>query len=149
MARPARNMTGSRPGVTDAGSKPYKQRGGSYSEVNWVSGSTLILGLWLILAPWALGYSGQDNAVWNQVIVGAAIALIALARVSAAESWAPLSWVNFVLGGWLIVAPFVLTYNETGNRTAIYWNDILIGAAVLVLALVSIAGARRSTTAGL
>jgi hypothetical protein len=33
----------------------------------WV---VVILGLWLIVSPWVLGYSGQVNATWNAVIVG-------------------------------------------------------------------------------
>ena len=148
MAR-APNMTGPRPGAPDLGTNPYVAPGGRSPEAKWASGINVLLGLWLIIAPWVLGYSGQDNAVWNQVVVGAAIALIALARIAARESWAPVSWVNIILGGWLIVAPFVLAYNETGNRMNIYWNDILVGAAVLILALVSTAGtARRRTPTG-
>jgi hypothetical protein len=115
-------------------------------EVQWASGINFLLGVWLVIAPWVLGYSGQDNAVWNQVGVGAAIAIVAMARVSAPDTWAPLSWMNVVLGGWLVVAPFVLQYNATSNTEPIYWNDIIVGAAVLILALISTAGARRGGT---
>jgi hypothetical protein len=108
------------------------------------SGLNVVLGLWLIVAPWVLDYSGQDNAVWNRVVVGAAIAVLAITRMVSPVSTAPLSWVNVVLGGWLVVAPFVLTYNDTTETAAIYWNDIVVGVLVLILAAISAVTGRAS-----
>ncbi len=34
---------------------------------DWLNG---ILGLWLVVAPWVLGFSGMAAAVWDHVIVG-------------------------------------------------------------------------------
>jgi hypothetical protein len=113
--------------------------------VTTASGLNILAGVWLIIAPWVLSYSNQSNAVWNEVVVGAVIALVAAARVAAPRQWAELSWINATLGAWLIIAPFVLSYSSAGTPTArIYWNDILLGAIVLVLALWSeMAGRRR------
>ena len=154
MARPARKPsrydTPLETRSTVAADRPYVEGSDparmAPPEAQWASGITFLLGVWLVIAPWVLGYSGQDNAVWNQVGVGAAIAIVALARVNAPDPWAPLSWVNVVLGGWLIVAPFVLEYNATSNTDPIYWNDIIVGAAILLLALISTTGARRGRT---
>lgn len=154
MARPARRLSGydtpdetrstlAAPRPYDEGSDPARM---APPAVQWASGINFLLGVWLVIAPWVLGYSAQDNAVWNQVGVGVAVAIVALARVNAPDSWAPLSWVNAVLGGWLIVAPFVLEYNTTSNTDPIYWNDIIVGAAILILALISTTGARRGRT---
>lgn len=108
-----------------------------------VSGLNLLLGLWLVIAPWALDYSSQNNAVWNQVVIGIAIAVIALVRVMAPVQTASWSWVNAVLGAWLIIAPFVLAYNDTGRETTILWNDVIVGVLVLGLAVWSaLAGSR-------
>ncbi len=41
------------------------------------------------------------------------------------------------MGGWLTAAPFVLDHNATSNTDPIYWNDIIVGATVLILALIS------------
>ena len=71
---------------------------------------------------------------WNQVVVGIAVATLAMIRVLAADRAAGLSWTNFVLGGWLVVAPFLLTYNDSTSTAAIYWNDIIVGLLVLSLA---------------
>lgn len=44
-----------------------------------------------------------------------------------------LSWANFVLGLWLIVAPFVLHYREI---TAALWNNVVVGIVIAILAII-------------
>jgi len=46
--------------------------------------------------------------------------------------WA--NWVNLVLGIWLIVAGFVL---KTPPKTANFWNDLIVGIIVAILAYIS------------
>lgn len=41
----------------------------------WVS---VALGVWLAVSPWALGFSGLVAAMWNAVIVGSVVAVLAL-----------------------------------------------------------------------
>lgn len=44
------------------------------------------------------------------------------------------SWINFLAGIWLILSPFVL-----GNfSTQAFWNNIIVGAIVLVLSFSSV-----------
>ncbi len=38
----------------------------------------IILGVWLILSPWILGFSSLNLAFWNCVILGSGIILFAL-----------------------------------------------------------------------
>lgn len=136
MARLARRT---RPTRIPPGAEP--------SERPWASGINLLLGLWLVVAPWVVDVSSQDKAAWSQVVVGAAIALIAFVRISAPENSASLSLINVILGGWLMVAPFVLRSNGTMKADAILWNGILVGVTVVVLGLISSAGVRRGPTA--
>lgn len=118
--------------AADVGSPPPLE---AASIAQLPSGLNVLAGMWLILAPSALGYreSGSD-AMWNDSIIGAGIALLALVRVTSPRATAELSWVNFVLGAWLIVAPFVLGYGAGPNAFAATSNDIIIGLVVLVLA---------------
>lgn len=44
-----------------------------------------------------------------------------------------LSWVNFVLGLWLIIAPFVLHYSTLSTAM---WNSVLVGIVVAILAII-------------
>jgi hypothetical protein len=41
----------------------------------------LVLGLWTIMAPWALGFAATATAMWAHVITGLVIALFAAASV--------------------------------------------------------------------
>ena len=42
--------------------------------MNWIN---VAAGIWLILAPYPLGFSGTINALWNSVILGAIVAIVA------------------------------------------------------------------------
>ncbi len=44
-----------------------------------------------------------------------------------------LSWINFILGLWLIVAPFALHFRD--NTTAM-WDSVILGIVIAVLAII-------------
>ena len=44
-----------------------------------------------------------------------------------------LSWINFILGLWLIIAPFVLHFS---NNPVATWNSVIVGVVVAVLSIV-------------
>jgi hypothetical protein len=98
--------------------------------IYWDSGVNIFLGLWLIVAPFLLGYSDTAAPLWNDIILGVAIALLAAIRVFGALKTPSVSWTNVVLGAWLVVAPFILGYS---GLTGALWNDILIGLLVIIL----------------
>lgn len=114
-------------------------------QVATASGLNLLLGIWLIVAPWVLDYSDVTAAVWNQVTVGIVVAVLALARVAAPRQFASLSWVNAVLGAWLVIAPFVLAYEGGGGApAAVIWNDVIIGLSILALGVWSAMATRKA-----
>jgi hypothetical protein len=99
-------------------------------KISWVN---FILGLWLIVAPFALFYRGISAALWDNVIVGIIIAVLAGWRALGKESvrMTVTSWVVALLGLWTLIAPFALRY--TGNANAM-WNNVIIGIVVVILA---------------
>ena len=131
----------------------------------FASGFNVLAGIWLIIAPWVLGYAVLQGAVWNDVIIGIAVFVLACVRVFAAARFASISWINFVLGAWLIIAPFVISYGvgggdvgagAAGNAGAVsagaagsanagvaMWNDIIVGIIVIALAAVSVGANRK------
>lgn len=122
------------------------------STVNWASGINLLIGIWLFLSPWALAYWDLPVALWNNLILGAVIFVLAAWRVSAPRATAGVSWINFVLGIWLVISPFILDYGiEYGtavgatNAQAATWNDVIFGIAVLAFAALSARAARQPT----
>lgn len=42
----------------------------------WEEWVNLLLGAWMFISPWALGYSGQSNLFWNSIVVGFFIAVM-------------------------------------------------------------------------
>lgn len=48
------------------------------------------------------------------------------------------SVVNFLVGIWLVLAPFVLGFGTTGGVVKGYWNEIVLGVVVALLALVRV-----------
>lgn len=93
---------------------------------NWVN---VILGIWIVISPFVLGFSNRTAMMWNDVATGAAIIVLALAR-SAGRAALPL---NVLLGLWLIVSPFILG----ASRPVAVRNNIVLGIIVAIVALMS------------
>jgi SPW repeat len=51
----------------------------------WEEWINAVLGVWLIVAPWALGFSAVAAATWSHVILGVAIAALAAWRAWSAH----------------------------------------------------------------
>jgi ABC-type uncharacterized transport system permease subunit len=96
----------------------------------WRDVANLILGLWLVISPWALSYMMETIPTWNAIIVGVVIAVAAIGALVAFHKWE--EWVNVVLAVWLIVSPFALDY---ASHTTVLWNQIVVGVLVGILAL--------------
>jgi hypothetical protein len=109
--------------------------------MKWASWTTLVVGLWLIAAPFVLGYRGVTAAVYEDVILGIVIALLALWRATGDDTpaMASVSWLAAAAGFWVVIAPFVLGYTPlapgfTATTAAVY-NDVIVGLAVLILSV--------------
>jgi hypothetical protein len=74
------------------------------------------------------------------VIVGLAVAVMAIVRVVRPDEHEGVSWVNFVLGIWLLISPFVL---GLANIEWLVWNNIIVGIVVLALAATSAMATHR------
>lgn len=102
----------------------------SETPATWTSILVAILGIWLIISPWVVGFAGQDAPFWNTLICGIAVLLVALGAVRSAS--ASLSWLNVALGIWLLVSPWVVGFSDFESATA---NDVVLGVVVGILAL--------------
>jgi len=112
--------------------EPMDARPGSKRWQDWVS---LLLGLWLFISPWVRQYPDEfPSATWNAYILGAAIVVCAALAMSMPKIWE--EGVNFVLGVWLIVSPWVLGFSSYRNVTT---STVIVGVLVAVLATWSMA----------
>ncbi len=106
----------------------------------YASGVNIVLGAWLIVAPFVLNFGIRGSfgdhsvAISNSVIVGIAIAVLAAIRVFTPLKTGPLSWINILLGLWLLVSPLILSYPPTALAL---WNNIVVGMIVVTLAVFS------------
>lgn len=101
--------------------------------VRTVSGFDALAGLWLIAAPFVLAYSGISSALWNSVIFGIAILVLATSiEIGNGYRHSSLNWISVAIGAWLMLAPFVLGFGEVTTAT---WNHVITGVIVAALAL--------------
>jgi len=91
---------------------------------SWVN---ILLGIWVIISPFILGFH-SSSAVWSNVVAGVLVGILALLRWSMHQpGW---SWLNLILGIWLVISPFVLFLSG-----AAMWNNAILGIIVAALAL--------------
>ncbi|HLN18747.1 MAG TPA: SPW repeat protein [Patescibacteria group bacterium] len=88
----------------------------------------VLAGLWLIISPFVLRFSGT-SASTNAIIVGIIVAILALIAATSPASVMWTSWINIILGLWLIISPFIMGF--TGG--AILANSIILGIIVVAL----------------
>lgn len=100
----------------------------------YASAGTVLAGLWLIVAPFVLDFEGVAAAQWNHIIVGAAVLVLAAIRTFDPDERESMSWLNVVLGLWMIVSPFLLGH---ANVDAAQTNSLIGGVAILLLAAFS------------
>lgn len=95
----------------------------------WV---TAVAGVWEILAPFIIGYSAVTGGMVDALVLGGVLLILGLwtALSRSQATIRSLSWVNALLGVWLIIAPFVVAYSGSVGAMV---NDIIVGAVVLVV----------------
>ena len=96
----------------------------------WQDGVNVLLGLWLIVSPWALAFVANSTASWNVWIIGTIIAVASAAALVAFHAWE--EWVNIALAAWLIISPWIFGF---ADLQAAMWNQIIVGLIVGGLAI--------------
>ena len=106
---------------------------------NWQDWLDMVLGLWLAVSPWIIGFAdGDPAATRNALIVGIAIAVLSALTFLAYHIVE--EWIDVILGVWLIVSPWVLA----GPRDPTVVADfVIVGAIVLALSGYEIWAARH------
>jgi hypothetical protein len=95
----------------------------------WEDWCDWLLGIWLLLSPWALVFHYEPAALRNAVIVGFLVVLAEAVTLTVFRPWE--EWVNVALGAWLVVSPWVLHVAHPAATA----NFIVTGALIAGLAL--------------
>lgn len=97
---------------------------------HWQDWASLLLGIWLFASPWMFQYTDATLATQNAWVVG--ILLFCVAVLSRFAFHLAEEYVDFLLGIWLLISPWALSYHET--MTALI-NALCVGALVAILAI--------------
>jgi SPW repeat len=91
----------------------------------------LVLGAWLFLSPWIFGFVPETAASWNAWLSGIVIAGLAIAALAAFAEWE--EWINFVVGIWVIVSPWVVGFSANATAMRV---DLVVGVIVAAVAAI-------------
>lgn len=98
----------------------------------WATVVTALIGIWFIIAPWALGFVSHSAMMVTSIIGGAILLVLGgiatLYGIAFRESW--LHVLNAAVGVWFAIAPWVLSES---NRTGTLWTSLLGGLAIVIL----------------
>lgn len=93
----------------------------------------MLLGLWLIISPWVLGPPGPRVAT-SGIVCGALIVVCSAIRFAYRHTSA-MSWINALLGAWIIGSAWVFGENGPDVHT---WNYVIVGVIVAGLETLSL-----------
>lgn len=101
---------------------------------HWQDPVNALIGVFLILSPWLLGYAGEMSALANALLAGALLVAVALGAMFMPRAWE--EWSEAVIGLWLLASPWIVGFAAQAHAR----NAALIaGIVVLVLALWTLA----------
>lgn len=95
----------------------------------WQDMVNLVLGAWLLVSPWAMGYMDTTSATWNAYLVGAATMVFAAYAVYLPRAWE--EWINMCFGVWMIISPWALGF---ASQTSVAINSVIVGIVVTAMA---------------
>lgn len=119
---------------------PYERVAESRT-TQFIEGLAMLAGVYLAISPFVVGFADLTTITVNNLITGIAAAALAMAYASAFGRTHGLAWVLPVLGIWTIVSPWVVSGEV--NTVAVVWNNVVIGAVILALGLITAAVSMR------
>lgn len=111
-------------------------------DVALMDAPVFLVGLYCAVSPWVLHFTaGQPALVTHNLVMGIAIAVLALGFTMMPERMYGLSWAMCAIGAWIIVSTWVV-----GNSpdAGVVLNNIIVGGLTVLLGLVCAGAATRS-----
>lgn len=107
-------------------------------------GLAFLAAVWVVIAAVPVAYlpTGRFDLLWNDAMVGIAACVVTMTRIVRPGMAPTTTGITFALGGWLVVAPFVLGYGSHPFEHLARWSDLTSGAAIAVLSLATMLAAR-------
>ena len=100
-----------------------------FKTLKWEDWAGAVIGIWLLISPWVLGYSDHFAATANAVLLGIALAsaeLMHLGKHEGAEEW-----IDLIAGLWLVASPAALGF---GSLAPALINTVVVGLLTILFA---------------
>jgi hypothetical protein len=105
--------------------------------MKWATWLNVLLGAWVFVAPWAIGYGG--TIATNDHAAGLVVLLVALGSVAVPLTVDTLAIVNLLMGIWIAASPIMFGSLVRVEAT----NDVGVGLLIVLLAAIRIGSSRR------
>jgi SPW repeat len=97
----------------------------------WLDGINILLGAWMFLSPWILGFAdSRGPASWSAWVLGAAIFIFGLAAASYPGVWEEA--VTLILGVLSLISPWLLGFGSAATPVT---NAVVVGLLVMGFAV--------------
>lgn len=96
-------------------------------------GLAFLTALYTAVSPWIVGFDATTRLTVNDLIVGIAVAVLAIGSGAALDRTHGMTWTLPVLGVWLIISPWVL--RGVTPTAGMIWSNVVAGAVITVLGL--------------
>jgi hypothetical protein len=103
-------------------------------------GVDVLLGTWIVVAPWVLGYGSSARADVHHLLTGVAVVTLGFDQYTRPRSWQPGAALS-LLGLWLLASGTVLDYSTVVDRSLLVWHDAIVGVLVVVAGMANAASA--------
>ncbi|GAA2980381.1 SPW repeat protein [Streptomyces fulvorobeus] len=135
-----RSDIGAHPDVSEMSARYDRVLGGR--DVALVDAPVLLVGLYCAVSPWVLHFTAsQPSLATHNLILGIAIAVLALGFTVMPERMYGLSWAICAIGAWLIVSTWIV---GTSPDAGVVLNNIIVGALTFLLGLVCAGAVMKS-----
>ncbi|MFJ3939390.1 SPW repeat protein [Streptomyces parvus] len=111
-------------------------------DVALVDAPVFLVGLYCAVSPWVLHFTASQPAlVTHNLVMGIAIAVLALGFTVMPERMYGLSWAMCAIGAWIIVSAWVV---GSSPDAGIVINNIIVGGLTVLLGMVCAGAAART-----
>ena len=82
----------------------------------------VLVGVWLLVSPFILGFSGYSAPTWNDAIIGLGTLVAMYSPYGRETDWR--GYAGVLLGLWVLISPWVLGYAHIAPAL---WNSVVVG----------------------
>ncbi|WP_431044793.1 SPW repeat protein [Streptomyces sp. P1-3] len=111
-------------------------------DVVFLDGPVLLAGVYLAASPYVVGFAGNSDMRWHNLIIGLSVAVLGLGLTLAPQRMYGLSWTLIPTGLWLVISSWAILGSPT---VGIIWSNVVVGAVTCVLGVAAAALTLRST----